>query len=384
MFEGKFLERIKNKINSKSDINDSKIKYAAADNGQLFNDLDADVHINNLLWNIPAGDVITSHRKRIGKAIVFGKKIIRKFLFWTVTKPLLQQREFNGSVTRSINGLTAIQKESNVLHKKLQIQINDLSMKLNESILEQQRLMDIITVQQKHIDTIDKNESLKESFPINYRKFEDYFRGDENSIRIQQLEVYTPFIKTKKSFLDLGCGRGELVSEVEKMGLNAFGVDNNKDLIKYGKDKGLNVEEADILDYLNSESNMKYDVITCLHVIEHLYPYQIIEIVRSAYNRLNNDGLLIFETPNPESLYNLAFGFSIDMTHKKPVHSYTMKFLLEEEGFEDVIIKHITPADESVSLKSTNENSVIDDNFKKIDKLLYGYHNYAIIGRKKG
>jgi O-antigen chain-terminating methyltransferase len=63
---------------------------------------------NNVLWNVTAEMPITSHRKLIGKFIVYGKKIVRKMLRWYVSKTFEKQSSFNGSVTRSINEVSNI------------------------------------------------------------------------------------------------------------------------------------------------------------------------------------------------------------------------------------------------------------------------------------
>ncbi|WP_019007111.1 FkbM family methyltransferase [Cohnella laeviribosi] len=49
---------------------------------------------------------ITSHRKFIGPAIVFGKKVARKFLKWYIRPIVVQQTEFNHAATTSINRIT--------------------------------------------------------------------------------------------------------------------------------------------------------------------------------------------------------------------------------------------------------------------------------------
>lgn len=68
-----------------------------------FNHLDAELRQNNLKWNVSIESPITSHRKWTGRLIVFGKKVVRKFLRWYINPLVDQQREFNGSVTRSLN-----------------------------------------------------------------------------------------------------------------------------------------------------------------------------------------------------------------------------------------------------------------------------------------
>lgn len=394
MYQEEFLRKITStldelkKIKEVDSLNDHDIHNQKKDIISSF--LVENIKQNNYLWDIPTNESITSHRKKIGKIIVFFKKIIRKLLYWLVSKPLLQQKEFNGSITRSLNEvlnvLTNLQKKSNNIDElstklkqieEILVQINKLS---DKSSKIETSMNQIIKSQEKSNNLINELKN-RDNFPVDYRKFEDNFRGNEEKIARQQFEIYYPYVTTKNSLLDLGCGRGELISQFSTLGFNVTGIDNNHELINYCLNQGLNVVEDDLIHYLNTTEH-QFDVITCLHVIEHLYPNQIVDLVNKAYNSLNDDGLFILETPNPECIYNLAFGFSIDMTHKQPVHSYTLKFILEQIGFKEVQIKHLNPVDESVSLQLNHSNESINENFEKINRLLFGYQNYAIVGRK--
>ncbi len=71
----------------------------------LLDDLDREVYANNQRWNLITELPITSHRKFTGPILVFGRKLVVKYLRWYIHPPLDQQRAFNGSVTRSINVL---------------------------------------------------------------------------------------------------------------------------------------------------------------------------------------------------------------------------------------------------------------------------------------
>ena len=61
---------------------------------------------NNYINQVSGEIVITSHRKNIGKIIVYSKKIVRKMLRWFIAPLIEQQNRVNGSFTASINALT--------------------------------------------------------------------------------------------------------------------------------------------------------------------------------------------------------------------------------------------------------------------------------------
>jgi O-antigen chain-terminating methyltransferase len=91
------------------------------------NQLDIEVRDNNLKWNIVTEWAVTSDDSFKGKILKFIKKAARKLLRWYINPPLSQQREFNGSVTRSINVLKdLIYKISNEIHE-IEVNTGDLS-----------------------------------------------------------------------------------------------------------------------------------------------------------------------------------------------------------------------------------------------------------------
>ncbi len=62
------------------------------------------LNINSLLLkgNIISEWPITSHRRRIGRFIIFGKRLVRKLLRWYINPILDQQREFNISIAEEL------------------------------------------------------------------------------------------------------------------------------------------------------------------------------------------------------------------------------------------------------------------------------------------
>ncbi len=74
--------------------------------------------LNNTGWYVDPEQPITSHRRFTGKFIVFGKKVVRKFLRWYINPPFNQQREFNRDIANEISHLAArIEKmEEKILH----------------------------------------------------------------------------------------------------------------------------------------------------------------------------------------------------------------------------------------------------------------------------
>lgn len=367
------------------------------DSNDMFatNELYSNIVSNNQLWDIPVEEKITSHRKVVGPLIVFLKKIIKKLLYWLVTKPFLVQKNFNGSVTRTLNEIWnfigGIQEQNKAIENKLKTSFEDINI---TQIKNREHLLSEISILKKQMDELTKETyKLKEqkededAFTINYLEFENKFRGTEEDIKARQMEVYLPYLakKINRKVLDVGCGRGELVNGLFENGFDSLGIDLNKQMVNHCQQKGYNVIYGDALEYLHGIEDNSLGAIFSLHVFEHLQPVQIMNLLERFYEKVEDGGLVILETPNPECLYTLAYGFSMDLTHKKILHPYTMKFLLEEVGFRDIEIKHLSPVAQSAKLKTLNEQDnmeTINDNFKKINDLLFGYQDYAIVAKK--
>ncbi|HEY8591925.1 MAG TPA: bifunctional 2-polyprenyl-6-hydroxyphenol methylase/3-demethylubiquinol 3-O-methyltransferase UbiG [Sphingomicrobium sp.] len=100
-----------------------------------------------------------------------------------------------------------------------------------------------------------------------------------------------------KSALDVGCGAGILAEPLARMGATVTGIDASAELIgaarAHAEMVGLAIDyrAGDVLDLEG-----KFDLVTCLEVIEHVADPAA--FVRSLAARLAPGGLLIMSTPN--------------------------------------------------------------------------------------
>ena len=108
-----------------------------------------------------------------------------------------------------------------------------------------------------------------------------------------------------KKILDIGCGAGILSVELAKQGADVTGIDLAKQAIMTAKlyvlDKhkndNLNINSKHIaIDKLAESSETKYDIITCMEMLEHVpYPEKIIS---NASKLLNGNGIMFLSTLN--------------------------------------------------------------------------------------
>ena len=157
--------------------------------------------------------------------------------------------------------------------------------------------------------------------------------------------------------LDIGCGRGEFLEMMQSAGIPAKGIDLSEESVATCRHKGLDAEVADLFVYLENLPEASLDGIFCSQVVEHLPPERLPEMIRLCASRLQRNGVLAIETPNPECLAIFATHFYLDPTHQRPVPHPLLAFYLEEFGVGNIEVRKLSPAAESMpSVKSLPED----------------------------
>src|SRR6056300_2079826 len=122
---------------------------------------------------------------------------------------------------------------------------------------------------------------------------------DINPLRVNYINDLFPL--DKQNILDVGCGGGILAESMAKLGGNVTGIDQSELAIKiaqlHAKENNLsiNYKLLNIEDFLK-KNKIKYDVITCLEMVEHVpNPASIIE---ACSKLLKKNGRLYLSTIN--------------------------------------------------------------------------------------
>lgn len=122
---------------------------------------------------------------------------------------------------------------------------------------------------------------------------------DINPLRVNYINNLFPL--DKKNILDVGCGGGILAESMAKLGGNVTGIDQSEIAIKiaklHAKENNLSIDYKllNIEDFLKKDSN-KFDVITCLEMIEHVPDPD--SIIKSCSKKLKKNGRLYVSTIN--------------------------------------------------------------------------------------
>jgi O-antigen chain-terminating methyltransferase len=207
-----------------------------------------------------------------------------------------------------------------------------------------------------------------------YSLFEERFRGSPDEVAEKQ-RSYLPLLRDLPGpVLDVGCGRGELLRILAGEGIAASGVDINPIAVAGCRKDGLDVEEGDGVAALSRETAESLGAVVALQVVEHWNAATTFAFLREARRALAPGGVLIAETINTDSLSALK-AFFLDPSHVRPVPADALRFLAEAAGFADTAIEYRTQLPEEERLEEISSNDA------KINRLLFGPQDYALIAR---
>lgn len=216
-----------------------------------------------------------------------------------------------------------------------------------------------------------------------YVAFEDKFRGSELEISKRFTKDYTElFEKTlpkDSKVLDIGSGRGEFLGLMTKLGIEAYGVDINEEMVRRSTKTGYEVVHGDAIEHMANLKPNSLGAVAGFHIAEHVPFRDLFGLMIEAYRAVKPGGFLLLETPNPENLSVGSTTFYHDPSHLNPIPPGLMKFAYEQAGFEEVEILRFRPVKKAALGAKPKK-----DNEKLAEWMMFGATDYAVVGRKKG
>jgi 2-polyprenyl-3-methyl-5-hydroxy-6-metoxy-1,4-benzoquinol methylase len=238
-----------------------------------------------------------------------------------------------------------------------------------------------------NISNISNDSNDSNALSSAYVGFEDQFRGSPEAIRARLLE-YVPVFAGATDVLDVGCGRGEFLRLLQEHGISARGIDLNQAMVDVCRDQGLTATVADVLSYLRGLPDASLGGLFAAQVVEHLQPGYLTQVLDAAVDKLRPGAPIVLETINPACWFAFFESYVRDITHVRPLHPDTLKFLLVATGFQQIDIQYRAPYPDHEKLQRVTAPALGDTaetlnaNVDKLNSLLFTYLDYAAVGRR--
>lgn len=221
-----------------------------------------------------------------------------------------------------------------------------------------------------------------------YAAFENTFRGSREEIR-DKLREYVPLFAGASPVLDLGCGRGEFLELLREAGIEGRGVEGNAHSVSACVAAGLDVAHGDLVAHMKAQNEGTLGGVFAAQVAEHLPPAVLQAMLREAHRTLRAGGVLVLETVNPASAAGFFDVYIRDLTHERPLHPDTLRFLAAAQGFTDVRIELRSPVDAASRLRPIPAAGLpgpaldaLNENVARLNEVLFAPREYALIARR--
>lgn len=132
----------------------------------------------------------------------------------------------------------------------------------------------------------------------------DKIQSEDTRRRVFAVAGLMEKMKHPRSYLDFGCGDGDVVREMRLIEPSSFGYD--LDVSRVQKEV---LESKAFFSSIEEIGERKFSVVSAFHVVEHVY--DVVELLKLMGSLLAPGGYLVIETPNAQdaliSLYDSSF-----------------------------------------------------------------------------
>jgi O-antigen chain-terminating methyltransferase len=370
----------------------------------------------NRAWDILPGGSPSLDRSLKGR--------LRAFIWRIVGPPLVGQKQFNASVVDHLNRNVQAQQE---LPRAIGAIVEELRREFEALVRFESLLVQYLQTITVFVDTRDRKmgtadvrerlaiteqrllalkrdvEKMRPDAPgpdkaastataeaATYVGFEDRFRGSQQEIR-RRVEDYLPILSNASDVVDVGCGRGELLDLLKTHGVTARGVDVNLAMVELCQARGLAVEAGDAVGYLARQSDGSIGGLVAIQVVEHFEPGYLAQFLDTAYHKMRPGAPLILETINPACWMAFFETYIRDLTHQRPLHPETLRYLVQASGFQSVDVQFRQPVGDGDKLDRVDAMArtdlvgladAINAHADKLNARLFSWMDYAVVARR--
>jgi SAM-dependent methyltransferase len=312
---------------------------------------------------------VTAEREAGGGPKGLVKRFLRRLMRWYVEPLAADQRVYNSSLLKLVDALSERADAAATSSERARQLLRELEERLTR--VERRGVGGVSAAPPATVAAQPAAAALPDYFA-----FESRMRGSVDAIRERQRRYVEDF-REAGPVLDVGCGRGELLQLLREAGVDARGIDADADMVAYARGEGLEVEQADLVEYLERLEDGSLGGIFMGQVVEHLPPGVLVRSLELAARKLRGGGVLVAETINPVSPLALRHYFA-DLTHAQPLVPETLELLARQSGFAETEVRYLNVPAERLT---EPDDPVIAANVRRLNELLFAPLDYALVAR---
>lgn len=130
-----------------------------------------------------------------------------------------------------------------------------------------------------------------------YAELSEHYKGYYNPWKWEHAKA-AAFIHEGDEVLEIGCGNGYFLKEIQKKGAKTLGLDLNPQAIEKGRKLGVTITDQPIADHAATHT-AAYDVVCAFQLFEHVN--DVGQFLKDAIACLKTGGKLIIGVPNNDS-----------------------------------------------------------------------------------
>jgi O-antigen chain-terminating methyltransferase len=170
-------------------------------------------------------------------------------------------------------------------------------------------------------------------------------------------------------------------------------------MVELCRERGRDVEHDDALGFLMGQADGAIGGLVAIQVIEHFEPGYLVRFLETAYHKMRPGAPLILETINPACWMAFFETYIRDLTHQRPLHPDTLRYLVEASGFTAVDVQFRQPVSEDDRLDrvatvpgtagNTERSAALDEiaatlnaHADKLNARLFSSMDYVIVARR--
>ncbi len=148
------------------------------------------------------------------------------------------------------------------------------------------------------------------------------------------VDEWRPFIEeyklAGKDAIEVGSGRGDFLEVLQRLNVNAYGIEHSSDNIKECKQKKLNVDKVYLTELPESQKR-KFPLVVCNNFLEHQPKTK--DYLSSLRDLVSDDGVIYISVPNVDYLLEKKCLYEFVADHLVYFTEKTLRKALEINGF---------------------------------------------------